>query len=293
MAGETEICIQAGDAVVNGTRLYYEMAGSGTAVLLIHGNMADRRHWDGQFPVFARKHKVIRYDVRGFGKSDLPVEGQPYSHHRDAAALLRRLGVASAHIIGLSMGAGIAADFVLSHPDMSRSLVSVGPWVVGYQSPAVTEVFDALNRAASAFHLGGPTAALDEIFAGPLGQSIHDARLAERLRQINADYSFWHLYHTDPGETQVSAATAATETPAAQRTAEIQVPALIVTAEHDLPACREIAGLLERTIAGARKIVMPETGHIINMERPDDFNRIVLDFLQEVDRGLSIARSVG
>jgi len=276
--------IETGDAAINGRRLYYETAGTRTPVLLIHGNFGDRRHWDDQFLVFARKHKVIRYDVRGFGKSALPVEGQPYSHHQDAAALLQHLSIASAHVIGLSMGAGIAADFVLSHPDMSRSLVSVGPWVVGYDSPAVRELFDAFKRVASALQRGGTAAAVEEFVIGLLGGSVRDPSVADKLRQFGADYSFWHLCHADPGETQVSAETGKTVTLAAQRIAEIRVPTLIVTAEHDYPACVEIAALLERTVVGARKVVMPGTGHIINMERPNEFNRIVLGFLAEVDR---------
>ena len=104
----TDLEIKAGQAAVNETNLYYEIVGSGTPVLFIHGNFGDRRHWDDQFLVFARKHRVIRYDVRGFGRSALPIEGQPYSHHRDAAELLRFLAIQGAHIIGLSMGAGIA-----------------------------------------------------------------------------------------------------------------------------------------------------------------------------------------
>jgi len=282
---KTDAGIQAGDVLVNGTRLYYEAAGAGTPVVFIHGNMADRRHWDDQFLVFAGKHRVIRYDVRGFGKSAVPSSGHPYAHHQDAAALLRYLRVASAHIIGLSMGAGIAADFVLTHPEMSRSLVSVGPWVVGYDSPAARELFEAFKRVAAALQRGGSAAAIDEFVVGLLEGSIRDPAVAERLRQLGADYSFWHLCHTDPGETQVSAENGKTGSLAAQQTAEIRVPTLIVTAEHDYPACREIAGLLERTVAGARKVVMPGAGHIINMERPAEFNRIVLDFLAQVDCG--------
>ncbi len=279
----TDARTESGDAAVNGTRLYYEMAGAGTPVLLIHGNVGDCRHWDGQFLAFARDHRVIRYDVRGFGKSALPVEGQPYSHHQDAAALLRSLGVSSAHVIGLSMGAGIAADFVLAHPEMSRSLVSVGPWVVGYDSPAVGELFDAFKRVASALQRGGTTAALEEFLQSLLGDSVRDPQTLRKLREIGSSYSFWHLSHVDPGETQVSAETGESAGLAAARTAEIRVPTLVVTSEHDYPACGEIAGLLERTVAGARKAIFAHAGHIVNMERPAEFNRIVLDFLAQTD----------
>lgn len=280
----TDSEIVTGEAMVNGAILYYETAGAGTPVLFIHGNFGDRRHWDAQFLVFAQKHRVIRYDVRGFGRSSLPIEGQSYSHHRDAAELLRHLGISSAHIIGLSMGAGIAADFVLAHPEMSRSLVSVGPWLIGFDSPAARKLFDQFKAAASAFHQDGKAAALKGFLNGLLGDSLRDPMVRRKLHEIGNDYSFWHLTHADPGETQVSAETGKSGKLAANRTGDIRVPILIVTAENDAPACREIADLLERTVAGARKVVIPKTGHIINMERPDEFNQITLDFLADVDR---------
>jgi 3-oxoadipate enol-lactonase len=276
--------IAAGQAEVNGTNLYYEIAGSGTPVLFIHGNFGDRRHWDEQFLVFARKHRVIRYDVRGFGVSALPIEGQAYSHHRDAAELLRFLGIPSAHIIGLSMGAGIAADFVLAHPEMSRSLVSVGPWVVGFDSPAVNELFDRFKTVASVFKSDGKDVALKQFTDLILGDSLRDQPVRKRLHEIGKDYSFWHLSHSDPGETQVSSVTDKKGNLAAQLTANIRVPTLIVTSERDLQPCGEIATLLEQTVTGARKAVVPDAGHVINMENPYEFNSVVLSFLADVDR---------
>ena len=279
---------EIGYADVGDGRLYYEASGEGTPVLFIHGNFGDRRHWDDQFPVFAERHCAIRYDVRGFGKSDMPIEGRPYSHHEDAAALMRNLGIEKAHVIGLSMGAGIAADFVLEHPEMSRSLVSVGPWITGYNSRTVEKVFDGVKAVASAFQSKGTAAALEEFLTGMLGQSLGmNSSVEARLREFGADYSFWHLCHDDPGERKGSSETTQIGMPAAERIAGMRVPALIVTADHDIPACIEIAELMEHKISGARKIVMPDTGHIINMERPEEFNRIVLNFLAEADGRMS------
>lgn len=283
---------QIGYAAVSDGRLFYEVSGEGTPVLFIHGNFGDRRHWDDQFPVFAEKHRTIRYDVRGFGKSTVPVEGRAYSHHEDAAALMRYLEIEKAHVIGLSMGAGIAADFVLDHPEMSRSLVSIGPWVTGYNSPAFEKVFEGFKAVASTLQSGGTAAAIEEFLAGMLGPNLRDSSVVTRLRELGADYSFWHLCHPDPGEKQVSSETVQIGMPAAERIAGMRVPALVVTAEHDIPACVEIAELMEHRISGSRKIVMPDTGHVINMERPQEFNRIVLDFLAEVDDRMSKAGAV-
>ena len=99
---DKKIDIETGLAEVNSTQLYYEVAGTGTPIVLIHGHGGDRRHWDDQFEAFAKNHKVIRYDVRGFGKSAKPVLEQSYSNHDDLKALLQHLGISKAHICGFS-----------------------------------------------------------------------------------------------------------------------------------------------------------------------------------------------
>jgi len=106
---------------VNGAWIFYELAGEGDAVVLIHGNGVHRREWDEQVSPLSEEFRVLRFDACGFGKSALPVEGRPHSHHEDVAALLRELGIERAHIVGHSMGAGIAADFALAHPEMTLS----------------------------------------------------------------------------------------------------------------------------------------------------------------------------
>ena len=98
--------MQSGYAEVAGGRLYYEVEGSGDAIVLIHGNFGDRRHWDQQVDAFTRDYRVVRYDVRGYGKSSLPVEGDPYASSEDLAALLDQLGISRVHIAGWSMGSG-------------------------------------------------------------------------------------------------------------------------------------------------------------------------------------------
>src|SRR2546430_190174 len=123
---------QSGFLEVLGGRLYYETAGTGDAVVFIHGNVGDRRHWDRQFQALVNRFRVIRYDVRGYGLSSIVAQGLAYADHQDLAALFDHLGLTSAHVVGWSMGSGIAIDFALSHPGRLKSLVSVGPWVAGY-----------------------------------------------------------------------------------------------------------------------------------------------------------------
>ncbi len=126
----------SGYAEVNGTKLYYETAGTGEPIVLIHGSFGDRRHWDFQFKEFGKKYKVIRYDVRGYGKSTLPNPDKAYTDSEDLNAILGFLEIKKAHVCGLSMGSVIAVDFALSYPDKCSSLLLIGPRVAGDGSAA-------------------------------------------------------------------------------------------------------------------------------------------------------------
>src|SRR5262245_33847872 len=107
--------VMRGTAQVNGTALYYETKGRGFPVVLISsGGILDRRGWDQQFDIFSKHYRVIRYDVRGIGKSARPAE--PFSHSEDLYALLNSLKIKHAHVVGLSVGAAIAIDFAIEHP---------------------------------------------------------------------------------------------------------------------------------------------------------------------------------
>ena len=124
--------VTSGIAEVNGTKLYYETAGKGDVIILVHGNEGDRRHWDYQFLSLAKDFKVIRYYVRGYGKSALPDKEIAYWDHEDLKALLDYLEIRKSHICGLSMGSGIAVDFAIAYPEMCKSLIPIGPWANGY-----------------------------------------------------------------------------------------------------------------------------------------------------------------
>src|ERR1044072_1175155 len=120
---------QTGVAEVNGTKLYYEMAGRGRAVVLVHGGLVDSRQWDDQMKEFAKHHRVVRYDLRGFGRSGAAPE--PFSHIEDLRALMDFLKIERATVVVLSLGGIIAADFALDPPERVDRLVLVGPGLRG------------------------------------------------------------------------------------------------------------------------------------------------------------------
>jgi 3-oxoadipate enol-lactonase len=262
---------QSGFVEVQGGRLYYETAGTGDPIVFIHGNMGDRRHWDHQFQALANQFRVIRYDVREYGLSSVVSEGVAYSDYHDVAALLDHLGVMSAHVVGWSMGSAIAIDFAMTYPERTKSLVSVGPWVSGYSSEAAKrDVFSLIAKIRAAFAGGGRPAAVRVLMDGFAGTIRVPAAGAEFAR-IATDHSF------------VSRGRRRSLNPAAVgRVSDIRVRTLILTAEHDVPACLEVADLLDRSIPDSTKIVMGGTGHMLHMERPEEFNKHLMNFLLRV-----------
>jgi 2-succinyl-6-hydroxy-2,4-cyclohexadiene-1-carboxylate synthase len=158
------------------------------------------------------------------------------------------------------------------------SLISVGPWVFGYSSPAAEALFADMAQVGVALADGGHEAAVDAWMRAPFfSATIIEPAAGELFREIAKGYSFWEFSHKSPREVL--------EPSAAQRTGEIKAPTLILTAEHDIPACLEIADLLNESISDSRKVVMKGTGHLLHMEKPAEFNKYVLDFVQAVGGG--------
>ena len=263
----------SGFAPVPGGRLYYEVAGHGRPLVMIHGFTLDCRMWDEQFESFASRCRVIRYDARGFGKSDLPTDRE-YSHVDDLSALLEFLGVSSADVVGLSMGGAIAAEFALAHPDLTHGLVFVDSALGGYTfSPESDALEDAIfTRGRNE----GAEAAKRMWLAHPLFASANEQpHVRTALEAIVSAYSGFHFTHHDPQRAGVPSAMG--------RLDQIAAPTLVIVGERDLPDFRAIGRILAQRIPRARLVTLPGAGHMSNMEAPVRFNRAVMEFLKEVD----------
>jgi 3-oxoadipate enol-lactonase len=270
--------VESGFAEVNGARLYFEVAGSGHPLVLCHAGIADSRMWDDQIPVFAERYRTIRYDLRGFGKSKMPPG--TYSLSEDLYGLLRFLGVERAFIIGASMGGATVVDFAITHPEMVAALIPVGAGLGGFDAPIPPEeeaIFEQVEQAAKAGDFNRANDLEVHIWVdGPKRrpEQVHPA-VRERVREMNLP-GFLRQDEYRQGQVQ------RLEPPAAERLREISAPTLVIYGDQDVSDIQTIAHKLAADIPGARLAVISDTAHVPNMEKPEEFNRLVLEFLSSV-----------
>ena len=265
--------VKTGTAAVNGTKLYYEIHGSGDPVVLLEGGQLDRRLWDDQFEVFARSYRVVRMDVRGFGKS-ADVSG-PYQSHEDLHGLLEALGIPRAHLVGLSLGGRIAIDFALTYPNMVSSLVLIGPGLSGFPwSDTKYEWRERINKAMVAHDT---TAAVDAwLESDYMKPAATNSRTRDRVRALAlANARVWLQPNA---ERPLSP-------PAYPRVGEIRTPTLVLIGSIDNADIHRIVNYLIAGIRGAQKVVFEGAGHLPNIELPDEFNHVVLGFLSQAKKG--------
>jgi 3-oxoadipate enol-lactonase len=248
---------------VNGAKLYVEEAGTGAAVVLLHGGLGDCRLWDAQFESFAERFRTIRYDLRFFGRSDSPAA--PYSLVDDLRALLDALQIESAALIGLSLGGQVAIDMSITGKNRVWALVPVCAAVSGFEDGDDYSPQQRL-RIEAALERGDLESAADvalELWA-PLGVT----GLIRRLIRENA-----------PGTPLPEGAVPNSEpVNAIGRLREIEAPTLVVSGDRDVPAINEIADELEQGIPGARRICF-DSDHYLPLREGPLFNQVVLDFL--------------
>ena len=271
-------------ARVNGISISYDEVGQGLPLVFVHEFAGDAQSWQPQMRFFGRRYRAIAYNARGYPPSEVPKEVAAYSQEQaaeDIRGVLDALGIAKAHVCGLSMGGYATLHFGLRHPGRALSLVVAG---AGYgsvaaerdkfrqDSDATVKRFEADGMAkVAALYARGPT----------------------RVQFIDKDPGGWQEFHDKlaAGSAEGHALTmrgvqmkrpSVFELEAEMR--KLEVPTLIVTGDEDDP-CLEPAIFMKRAIRSSGLVVLPKSGHTINLEEPDAFNRAVLDFLTAVDAG--------
>jgi len=269
---ESPMPIHSGFAEVNGTRLYYETAGNGFPLVLIHGGLMDRRMWDGQIEPFSRDYRVIRYDVRGYDRSDKPRE--PFSHVEDLHQLLKFLKVDKAHILGLSMGGQIAIDFALEHPGMTASLIPAASAMTGFPYKDAEGLESQYEAVFAAAREGNMDRAVELTLRLPFFVPVKsDPALPEKMKtMIRTNFMNWASSQARHAQWP--------EPPAYERISRLRTPTLILVGDHDVSDIQAVADKLAASVPGAKKVVIRDAGHHLNMENPAAFNSAVLEFLK-------------
>lgn len=244
--------------------LFYEVTGAGDPVVFIHAFSLDRRMWEPQVGAFDGRYRVIRYDLRGHGKSVAP--GEPYTGYDDLRSVLDALGISRATLIGLSAGSELAVNFAIAYPDRVTRLVLAAPGLGGYKVPPLPWLQPVLEAAAAG---DGERAA--RLWAETPIMAIRSNSSATPVvtSLVMSNARLWTSRRTEQPLSP----------PAVSRLSEINCPVLVIVGDQDLPHIREIAGVITRGVPGARLVVIPGAGHIVNLDAPGPFNNAVEAFL--------------
>jgi pimeloyl-ACP methyl ester carboxylesterase len=253
-----------------------EQAGEGSPVVLLHEGIGDSRMWEPQWAAYAGRFRVVRFDMRGFGQSP-PAVGT-FSLTGDLVELLDGLELGSAALIGMSLGGSVAMEATIARPDLVSRLVLVGPGLRGFEMTDETKAGWAEEEAAlergddeeaveinMRMWVDGPSRLPDQV----------DPELRRKVGEMQRRaIDIWRDAGEEEGEHK----------PLVEdwgdRLAEISVPTLILVGELDRPEMHEIADRLEAEIPNTRRETIVGTAHVPNMERPDEFDRLVLEFLE-------------
>jgi len=261
---------------VAGGTIAYDELGHGTPIVLLHEAIADRRMWEREFHRLGREHRVVRYDLRGYGAS-APATAA-YSPVTDLATLIDRLGLERPLIVGASAGGGIALDLALAHPNRVGALLLVAPGYSGMDydhvpgGKATFERDETLSKAAAdAWSAGRTDEAIEQLRR--LWASTLTGRELELFRTMVRDNA--------PEVFEDRSARHATRegAPAAGRLGEIRAPTLIVVGDRDNPAMPHLANFLGRGIPGAKVRLVAGADHLLNLSRPDAFDAAVAEAL--------------
>lgn len=260
----------------NGTSFYYEIIGEGSPVVFIHAGICDSRMWQAQQNPFAAHYRMIRYDMRGYGQTAMA--DVTYAHHDDLRGLLDHLQIEQTHLVGCSFGGTTALDFALAHPARVRSLTLVGshPGGMEFDEGELPPQWDALVAARKAGDLAQVAELEVQIWVDGRFRTPDQvpAPIRDQVRTMNLialQNEALELGHLQP-----------LQPPASERLRTLTVPTLILVGDLDDADILHAADIMTAAIPHARKEVIPGTAHLPNMEKPVEFNRLVLDFLAEV-----------
>jgi pimeloyl-ACP methyl ester carboxylesterase len=269
--------IRSGFANIDNAKLYYEIAGKGMPMVMIHAGVADSRQWNNEFTYFAQSNQVIRYDMRGYGKSE-PVDGE-FSHMSDLVSLLNTLEIHEPLVMmGCSMGGGLAMDFALTHPSRATALIMVdaGPSGLELDVPTPSKFADA-EKAFEAGNLDLVAEIETQIWFDGMNRTPEQVNPAMRkllyeMDRLALSYEIKQLGKRQPN----------TQIPAFDRLGDLSIPVLVIVGAHDTAYTLAAADYMTEKIQSARKVIIADAAHLPNMDQPHEFQGIVKDFLESL-----------
>ena len=268
----------------DGVKIYYEDVGQGLPIIFVHEFAGDFRSYEPQVRYFGRRYRCVAYNARGYPPSDVPDSEQAYSQDRardDVRAVLDGLRIDQAHIVGISMGGFATLHFGMAYPSRARSLVVAG---CGYGTePGKRAQFQAeVEAAAARFESLGMAAAADSYALGATRVQLQNkdprgwAEFRRMLAEHSARGSALTLRGVQRGRPSLFELV--------EQMKQIRVPTLIVAGDEDDP-CIEASILMKRTIPSAALVMLPRSGHAINLEEPALFNQLLEQFFHQVESG--------
>jgi len=258
-----------GYILVDGGKLFYESAGKGTNIVLLHDGMVNNSIWDEQFPLLSKTYRVVRYDRRGYGKSSDPE--LKYSHIADLNQLFIQLRINKAIIFGMSSGGRLAIDFTLTHPEKVTGLVLVGAVVSGF---GYTSHMNTRGGHFDPQKITDPVK-VNEYFIKDDPYEIYSENTAAKEKVMKL-LPFLARQNSVPTQPAVKVAV--------RSLSEIKVPALILIGEYDIPDVHAHAGVINAGIANSKREIIPRSGHLIPIEQPALFNESIIAFLNKLPR---------
>jgi len=258
---------EAGYLVLGEDSIFYEWAGSGPSLVLIHDGLLHREVWNDQFSSFSKDFKVISYDRRGYGASSAATGS--YTHLADLKALFKQLEIENAVLIACSSGGALAIDFTLEYPQKVKALVLVGAVVGGFSYTG---------------HMRDRGGHLPENFRNEFEEGVYyimDDPYEIYEKNSEAKKRALDLFRKYPLRDNRRPAYVRPEIPSCRRLSEIAIPALILVGEFDIPDVHAHAGAINAGIRGSKRQIVRQSGHLVPLEQADAFNEIVLDFLMD------------
>lgn len=256
---------------INGAELYYESAGTGEPIILVHAGIADSRMWQPQFEVLLQHYHVVRYDMRGFGQSK-PVAGA-YVHTNDLRELLNALNLDKVTLVGCSMGGGYCFDFTLAYPQRVKKLVLVASRPFGEPMDDETVAgFAAVEAAGDDLDKINELELLNWVVGRGRTIEAVDPQVYQLAAQMNRQALAYE--YQEIGDEQDPMYPDAVE-----RMGEVATPTLVIYGEHDRAYVHNAAEAMVATMPNARKVLLPHAAHLPNLDQPEAFNRALLDFL--------------